>query len=202
VTLYRTYLKNTSRQEHRSSSHYRNTETTECTAVSIVMKNLHDLQSCRISIKPLDCWQMLVASERIGWHNWHQWHVYWFATSFLEILREGNFFSVVRHLVLWCIYHNLLYHKIVFKGAGRSLGSKRTQGCPLVAAGHDALLKMPSRSTIVRFYGCALPPHVVSRLVWQLELKWWPTVAFGWNCLKWNKFLSGVWIFEILHGKG
>jgi uncharacterized membrane protein (UPF0136 family) len=32
--------------------------------------------------------------------------------------------------------------------AGHPLGSKRAQGCPLVAEGHGALLKMPSRSTV------------------------------------------------------
>jgi hypothetical protein len=50
-------------------------------------------------------------------------------------------------------YHKLpikILFLIFFKGAGRPLGSKRAQGCPLVAEGCDALLKMPSRSTNLR----------------------------------------------------
>jgi hypothetical protein len=40
------------------------------------------------------------------------------------------------------------------KGQGTTLGSKRAQGRPLVAEGHGALLKMPSRSTTVSFFLC------------------------------------------------
>jgi hypothetical protein len=51
----------------------------------------------------------------------------------------------------WSWYHKLpiknVKNKIFFGGAGRHLWSKMAQGCPLEVAGHDALLKMPSRST-------------------------------------------------------
>jgi hypothetical protein len=40
-----------------------------------------------------------------------------------------------------------------FKGAGCPLGSKRVEGHPLVAEGCGALLKMPSRSTMVLAQG-------------------------------------------------